>query len=67
MHAPAGGGYVHLTADDEGHGRVRAAYGGNCARLTEVRAADDPGNFFRANHNIAPHPQDPGGLGRRAR
>jgi FAD/FMN-containing dehydrogenase len=67
VHASAGGGYVHFIADDEGHDRVRAAYGGNYARLTEVKAAYDPGNFFRINHNIAPHSQGPGGLGRRAR
>ena len=53
-HASTGGGYVHFIAEDEGPGRVRAAYGGNYDRLTEVKAAYDPGNFFRLNHNIRP-------------
>jgi hypothetical protein len=53
-HASAGGGYVNFTAEDEGPERIRAAYGGNYDRLTEVKAAYDPGNFFRANHNIPP-------------
>jgi len=52
--ASAGGGYVHFIADDEGPGRLRAAYGGNYARLASVKAAYDPDNFFRVNHNIPP-------------
>jgi FAD/FMN-containing dehydrogenase len=50
----AGGGYVNFVGADEGADRVRAAYGGNHERLAEVKAAYDPGNFFRLNHNIAP-------------
>jgi hypothetical protein len=53
-HASAGGGYVHFIADDETPDRVRAAYGGNYARLTSVKAAYDPDNFFRLNYNIPP-------------
>ena len=53
-HASAGGGYVNFTAEDEGPDRVRAAYGGNYERLTQVKAAYDPDNFFHANHNIPP-------------
>jgi FAD/FMN-containing dehydrogenase len=53
-HASAGGGYIGFTAGDEGPGRVRAAYGGNYTRLTEVKTAYDPDNFFQANHNIPP-------------
>jgi Berberine and berberine like len=53
-HASAGGGYVNFLGDDQGTSHVRAAYGGNYDRLTEVKAAYDPGNFFRLNHNIAP-------------
>jgi FAD/FMN-containing dehydrogenase len=53
-HASAGGGYVNFTAEDEGLDRIRAAYGGNYERLTEVKAAYDPDNFFRINHNIPP-------------
>jgi FAD/FMN-containing dehydrogenase len=53
-HVSAGGGYIHFVNDDEGADRVRAAYGGNYARLAEVKAAYDPDNFFRRNHNITP-------------
>jgi FAD/FMN-containing dehydrogenase len=53
-HASAGGGYVNFLGGDQGTTRVRAAYGGNYDRLTEVKAAYDPGNFFRVNHNIPP-------------
>ena len=54
-HASAGGGYVNFLGDDQGTSRVRAAYGGNYDRLAEVKAAYDPGNFFRINHNIPPN------------
>jgi hypothetical protein len=43
--------YVNaLGADDSG--RVAEAYGGNYARLAEVKAKYDPTNRFRRNHNI---------------
>lgn len=52
--------YAFLGADERsaGHGtdRIRAAYGGNYTRLTTVKAAYDPDNFFRMNHNISPRP-----------
>ncbi|GHA78685.1 FAD-binding oxidoreductase [Streptomyces termitum] len=39
----------------EGERRVAAGFGaGNRARLAAVKAAYDPGNVFRLNHNIAP-------------
>jgi FAD/FMN-containing dehydrogenase len=53
-HASAGGGYVNFIGADQGSERVRSAYGGNYGRLTEVKAAYDPDNFFRINHNIEP-------------
>jgi FAD/FMN-containing dehydrogenase len=53
-HASAGGGYVNFLGEDQGAARVRAAYGGNYTRLTEVKAAYDPDNFFHLNHNILP-------------
>ena len=35
-------------------GRVTATYGGNFDRLRRVKAAYDPGNFFRVNQNVPP-------------
>ncbi|GAA4467531.1 FAD-binding oxidoreductase [Nibrella saemangeumensis] len=48
------GVYVnHLDAED-GTSRIRAAYGPNYDRLTELKAKYDPDNFFRLNNNISP-------------
>jgi Berberine and berberine like len=33
---------------------VDAAFGRNLARLAEVKAAYNPDNVFRVNHNISP-------------
>jgi FAD/FMN-containing dehydrogenase len=45
--------YVNLLAEDE-QDRVPAAYGDQHRRLGELKAAWDPDNLFRANHNIEP-------------
>jgi hypothetical protein len=47
------GVYVNYLGT-EGEGRVRAAYGVNHARLTEIKRKYDPQNFFRLNQNIEP-------------
>jgi hypothetical protein len=40
---------------DEGHDRLVAGFGrGNYDRLAAVKAAWDPDNVFRLNHNIEP-------------
>ena len=49
----AGGAYVNFMMD-EGQDRVRATYGPNYRRLTEVKATYDPSNVFRVNQNIHP-------------
>ncbi len=49
----AGGAYVNFMMD-EGHDRVRATYGPNYQRLTEVKAHYDPHNVFHINQNIPP-------------
>ena len=48
-----GGVYVNFMTQDE-QARVRDAYGGNYARLAELKRKYDPANVFRANQNIAP-------------
>ena len=49
----AGGGYVNMIMD-EGEEGVKGAYGGNYARLAQVKAKYDPHNFFHVNQNIKP-------------
>jgi len=49
----AGGAYVNFMME-EGAARVEATYGGNYARLRQVKAKYDPANLFRVNQNIAP-------------
>jgi len=48
------GGYVNFMMDDEGEARVRASYGANYERLSQVKRAYDPSNVFRVNQNIKP-------------
>jgi FAD/FMN-containing dehydrogenase len=49
----AGGAYVNMMMD-EGQERVRASYGPNYDRLSQVKATYDPRNLFRVNQNIVP-------------
>ncbi|MBV9582807.1 MAG: FAD-binding oxidoreductase [Chloroflexi bacterium] len=50
-----GGVYVNfLGVGDQTESRVRAAYGPNYSRLAAIKAAYDPSNLFRLNHNIPP-------------
>ncbi|OBA72124.1 oxidoreductase [Mycobacterium sp. 1554424.7] len=49
----AGGAYVNFMMD-EGQDRVRATYGPNYRRLSEVKAQYDPANVFHINQNILP-------------
>jgi FAD/FMN-containing dehydrogenase len=50
----AGGTYVNFLGD-EGHDRVRAAYGdATYARLVALKRRYDPDNAFRVNQNIDP-------------
>lgn len=48
-----GGVYANYMDFDEDE-RVGAAYGGNFARLRELKAKYDPDNLFRMNQNIRP-------------
>ncbi|MFI5586698.1 FAD-binding oxidoreductase [Amycolatopsis sp. NPDC051758] len=49
----AGGAYVNFMME-EGQDRVRSSYGGNYARLVEVKRRYDPENVFHVNQNIRP-------------
>jgi hypothetical protein len=48
-----GGVYVNFLTAEEG-GRVRAAYGGNYARLAQLKRKYDAANLFCVNQNIEP-------------
>jgi FAD/FMN-containing dehydrogenase len=49
-----GGAYVNFLMEDEGAGRVKAAYRDNFERLVEIKTKYDPDNFFARNQNIQP-------------
>jgi FAD/FMN-containing dehydrogenase len=52
-----GGVYVNFMPEDEAD-RNQGAFGENLPRLRELKRRYDPDNFFRANQNISPAPQD---------
>jgi FAD/FMN-containing dehydrogenase len=53
-HSDSGGSYLNYGAPDEPIERVRAAYGDNFERLSQLKRRYDPHNLFRFNHNIPP-------------
>ena len=52
-----GGVYVN-NLGDEGHERVKAAYGENYDRLVTLKRKYDPDNLFRLNQNVHPRTKD---------
>jgi len=48
------GRWLNYLGDDQADDAIRAAYGPNYDRLTEVKQRYDPDNVFHLNHNIAP-------------
>jgi FAD/FMN-containing dehydrogenase len=49
----SGSVYINFLTQDEGN-RIADAYGGNYARLKNIKAKYDPRNLFRQNQNIRP-------------
>jgi hypothetical protein len=49
----AGAGYINFLMEEE-EDRVRATYGQNFVRLTQIKTKYDPHNLFRINQNILP-------------
>jgi FAD/FMN-containing dehydrogenase len=49
-----GGAHPNFMMDDEGEARLAVTYGGNYARLADVKKKYDPANIFRVNQNIRP-------------
>jgi FAD/FMN-containing dehydrogenase len=60
-----GGTYLNFLNREEVAERLDAALGGALRRLAEIKAAWDPENLFRTNHNIRPlaAPAPAGGAG----
>ena len=48
------GGQVLTLTSDTGEDAIRAGFGGNYARLAELKAKYDPTNFFSLNQNVTP-------------
>lgn len=48
------GRWLNYLSDDDQADAIRAAYGPNFDRLTEVKRRYDPDNLFHLNHNIEP-------------
>lgn len=49
----SGGAYLNFIMD-EGQERIKASYGDNYHRLTQIKQKYDPNNFFSVNQNIKP-------------
>ena len=49
----SGTAYVNFLSEEDGE-RLSTTYGGNFARLSQIKAKYDPGNTFRVNQNIKP-------------
>ncbi|HVK21756.1 MAG TPA: FAD-binding oxidoreductase [Actinokineospora sp.] len=47
------GGYINFMSDDD-QSRIQDNYGGNYARLVDVKRKYDPDNLFHMNQNIKP-------------
>lgn len=48
--------YINFQTADEPDDRVRASYGSNYDRLTQIKHAYDPDNLFSSNRNLTPSP-----------
>ncbi|MER8843670.1 FAD-binding oxidoreductase [Mesorhizobium australicum] len=49
-----GGAYPNFMMEDEGEARLKATFGHNYWRLTQLKKEYDPDNLFRINQNIRP-------------
>jgi FAD/FMN-containing dehydrogenase len=57
----AGGAYINFMMD-EGEEQIKATYGDNYKKLTEIKAKYDPANLFKVNQNIKPQKMGRGTL-----